>query len=122
MSPVRPGSPSLSVVHRDGTALVLLGGDVDVAAAGPLETEILEQVDDAPAVVVDLSAVAFLDSAGLRLLDHLVGACDRRGAPVRLVAAEGSPARLPIALCGFRDGLLTASSTEALQDLTRARS
>lgn len=111
--------PPLSVVRSGGRAMVRLAGEVDIAAVEALEQEILAEVGGAASVVVDLTAVGFLDSAGLRLLDHVVGECDDRGADVRVVVPEGSPARLPLEVCGFRPGLVVDSVAAALSELSR---
>jgi anti-sigma B factor antagonist len=114
------GLPPLSVVHTAAFALVRLAGDVDLAAADEIEAEILQRTTGAPGVVLDLSAVGFLDSAGLRLLDRVVGECDDRGVGVRVVVPEASPARLPVVVCGFREGLVHGSVAEAIAELPRA--
>lgn len=111
--------PPVSVIRSGGLAVVRLAGDVDIAAAEALEQGIAAESAGAVSVVVDLSAVGFLDSAGLRLLDRVVGDCDDRGAAVRLVVPEGCPARLPLEVCGFRPDLVTDTVTEALAGLPR---
>lgn len=111
--------PPLSVVRTGGRAVVRLAGEVDIAAAEALEREILAEVAGATSVVVDLTAVGFLDSAGLRLLDRVVGECDDRGVASRVVVPPGSPARLPLEVCGFRPGLVVDSVAGALADLPR---
>lgn len=113
------GLPPVSVVRSGGLAMVRLAGDVDIAAAEALERSIVAESAGAASVVVDLSAVGFLDSAGLRLLDRVVGECDDRGATVRLVVPEGCPARLPLEVCGFRAGLVADSVADALAGLPR---
>ena len=111
--------PPVSVVRHGGLAMVRLAGEVDLAAAEALERGIDAETAGATSVVVDLSAVGFLDSAGLRLLDRVVGKCDDRGAAVRLVVPEGCPARLPLDVCGFRPGLVADSVADALAGLPR---
>ena len=65
----------------------------------------------AGAVLIDLTAVSFLDSAGVRLLDALVGDLDDHGTPIRLVVGEtrrrpDDPAavRVPRGSAGHRPG------------------
>ena len=55
---------------------------------------------------LDLSAVTFLDSAGVRLLDNLVQVHEERGAGIRLVAPEHGVARFTLTLCAFRSELI----------------
>jgi anti-anti-sigma factor len=58
--------------RTEGTALVLhVSGEVDLSTAGELEEAVAAALVDQPtALVVDLTDVAFLDSAGLGVLAH----------------------------------------------------
>ena len=54
---------------EDGTPVVSVMGDVDLATAPTLEQTLLGVTDDRPdAVIVDLTACSFLDSKGLGAL------------------------------------------------------
>lgn len=89
-----------------GADLVRLVGEIDMANAPEIGRQIAAQTAAATAVLVDLTAVSFLDSAGVRLLDELVGGlCDRR-TPVRLVVGDSGPVRMTLRLCAFREDLL----------------
>lgn len=58
-----------SVSHQDGIAVVAVGGDVDVATVSTLEEAITEALGAKPtALVIDLTDVEFLASAGLQTL------------------------------------------------------
>lgn len=53
----------------DGTRVVTLRGELDLSSAGPALEELLEEcVESGYHVVIDLSEVDFMDSAGLALL------------------------------------------------------
>ena len=68
--------------------------------------------------MVDLTAVTFLDSSGVRLLDHLVAA--REPDPlVRVVVAATGPVPFTLRLCGFRADLVAGSREEAFAALAR---
>ncbi len=56
--------------QRDGAWVVRLAGDtvLDAASAKQVREGILALLDRAPAIVVDLESVAFLDSAGVGVL------------------------------------------------------
>jgi len=56
--------------QRDGeTHTIGVDGEVDVASAGRVEQELLRiEATDARAIVLDLSALSFIDSTGIRLL------------------------------------------------------
>lgn len=100
-----------------GTALLaVLTGEVDLSNATELEHCIVEATGALPALVVDLTAVSFLDSAGVRLLDHLVAG----SAPdplVRVVVSASGPVPFTLRVCGFRTDLLASSRDEALTGL-----
>jgi anti-sigma B factor antagonist len=102
-----------------GTDLVRLVGEIDLANAPAIGREIVAQTGAAGAVLIDLTAVSFLDSAGVRLLDSLVGAMDERNTPIKLVVGEAGPARMTLQLCAFRDDLLESDLDRAAEDLRR---
>jgi anti-anti-sigma factor len=57
------------VEHADRTTVLGMAGDLDMAAVADAESRLRQAVAGAPArLVVDLSAVTFLDSSGIRLL------------------------------------------------------
>lgn len=91
----------------DGAELVRLVGEIDLANAAELGREIAARTRSARAVLVDLSTVSFLDSAGVRLLDELVGELDERDTPIRFVVGGSGAVRMALRLCAFREELLT---------------
>jgi anti-sigma B factor antagonist len=88
-------SITTSVARHDEIALLTVGGDVDLSTAPTLERAIDAVLMDRPrAFIIDLSAVEFLGSAGLRLL---FAANEKAGIPGRFgVVANNSAARKPI--------------------------
>jgi anti-sigma B factor antagonist len=97
--------------------LVRLVGEIDLANAPAIGREIAVNMNRSGAVLVDLTAVSFLDSAGVRLLDALVGDLDLAGTPIRLVVGETGPARMTLQLCAFRDDLMATDLERAAADL-----
>jgi len=102
-----------------GAELVRFRGEIDVGNSGEIGRAVVRRVGDAGRVLVDLTAVEFLDSAGVRLLDALVGDLLARGAVTRLVVGESGPARTTLRLCAFREELLAADLGRAAADLAR---
>jgi anti-sigma B factor antagonist len=97
--------------------LVRLAGEIDMANAPEIGREIVRQTGRSGAVLIDLTAVSFLDSAGVRLLDALVGDLDQAGTPIRLVVGETGAARMTLQLCAFRDDLLATDLDRAADEL-----
>jgi anti-sigma B factor antagonist len=103
---------------RGDLLLATLTGEIDVSNAADLEARLADAAGELPGLVVDLTAVSFLDSAGVRLLDHLVAS--REPDPqVRVVAAESGPVPFTLRLCAFRPDLLATRRDEALAALAR---
>jgi len=73
---------------RDGdTHFVSLLGELDIAGAPGLEQELLRvEASDAPAIVIDLGELEFIDSTGIRML---LMAADRCQGPRRLTILRG---------------------------------
>ena len=103
--------------HVGRANLIRLTGEIDLANAHLIGRRIVAHVVDAGAVLIDLTAVSFLDSAGVRLLDTLVGDFDDRGTPIRIVVGETGAARMTLQLCAFRDDLLTTDLHQAAADV-----
>ncbi len=80
MSSHPPGEPRREAIFR-------CEGDLDFRAAGPLRTALLEAIKRAPGpLVIDLSAVDFIDSSGLSLLTEAARAT---GQQVRRLCLRG---------------------------------
>jgi anti-anti-sigma factor len=107
------------VTSERGCAIVRLHGDVDHLNAEQMEREALTGTRAAAGVVIDLSPVTFLDSAGLRCLDRVVAAFVQRQAQVRVVAPAEGMVRFTLDLIGFPPELLASSVDEALGELDR---
>jgi len=107
----------VTFARRQDVAVVRLSGEIDLANAPGIGRAIVSGVSRAGAVLIDLTAVTFLDSAGVRLLDALVGDLDDHGTAVRLAVGEAGPARLTLQLCAFRDDLLATDPERAADEL-----
>ncbi|MFI6784691.1 STAS domain-containing protein [Micromonospora sp. NPDC050276] len=107
-----------TIRSEQGCEVVRLHGEIDHGNAELVERDVLAATRAAAGVVIDLSGVTFLDSAGLRCLDHLVTAFRNRQAPVVVVAPDQGVVRFTLDLIGFLPGLLTSSVDDALAELT----
>lgn len=93
---------TLRQLPDEGGVRVLRGeGELDVATVPPLLDGSAELVAGARGVVLDLTAVTFCDSSGVRLVDRLSREASRAGAPYRVVAPAGSPSRRVLELVGL---------------------
>ena len=93
----------VTTTEQDGTVTLTVAGEIDMTSA-PVLRRALDQAPARGRLVVDLSAVRFLDSAGVRVLyDHL----DRR--PELVVSADAVVLRI-LDLTGLSD-LLTVHVT-----------
>jgi anti-sigma B factor antagonist len=63
-----PTGFSISTSDRDGRAVVVIRGELDLATAPDLDTVLTERLDTGQDVVVDLRELEFMDSTGLRVL------------------------------------------------------
>jgi len=94
------------VTEPDGLAHELVGtitvirlvGDIDAANADELAARAVALSRDARAVVLDLSATTYLDSAGLRLIDTVGRTCGPRGTPLAALVPKGSVVRRVVEL------------------------
>jgi anti-sigma B factor antagonist len=69
-----------------------LEGEIDMSNAGELGAAITARVtSEAVAVVLDLGAVDYLDSAGIHVVFELRERLSRRGQEIRLVVPSDSP-------------------------------
>jgi anti-sigma B factor antagonist len=112
------GNEWVTVSRLGGADLVRLAGEIDMANAPAIGQEIAARTAASSAVLIDLTAVSFLDSAGVRLLDTVVGALGERRTPVRLVVPPTGPVRLTLQLCAFREDLLVTDLGAAADAVT----
>jgi anti-sigma B factor antagonist len=86
--------PDFSIaVERDGGSgptAVHVTGEIDMATADRLDAALRGELASAP-VRLDLAAVTFMDSSGIRLLDALLRDCEREGWDLS-IGAELAPA------------------------------
>ena len=111
---------STAVERRDDVTVLTIDGVVDLANAPTLEELLTELLEDGPAaVVMDLTAVTFLASVGLRILAETH---ERLGGSHRFaVVATGPVTARPIQLTRLDEFLaLYPSVDEALAGLRDA--
>ena len=109
-----PGDVTVHVADDHGVRVLRISGELDIAVAPGLLPRVPELVGGAQAVVLDLAAVTFFDSAGVRLVDHLARECGRADVRFSVVATPGTtPARV-LDIVGFGPPLVTPDLAAAL--------
>ena len=120
MAVSEPDPITTSVAHRDGVAVVSIGGEIDLSTAPAFEAVITEALEeDPPALVIELSEVIFMASVGLRIL---AATQEKVGKSIQLaVVADNPAASRPMQLTGL-DKLISLYPTldEALTALDGA--
>jgi anti-sigma B factor antagonist len=94
----------LNVSVREGVVIVGLRGDLDVTGAADAEAAIMTLVARGPSLIIDMSALDFLDCCSLRALLRVQGLARRGGvvlaAPqrhvLRLLALTGNDEAFPM--------------------------
>lgn len=110
-----------SVSHDDGVAVLAVSGEIDLATIPAFEAAIAEALNQRPtALIVDLSAVDFLASAGLQAL--VATHENVSGEAGFAVVADGPATSRPIELTGLAQILsLHASLDDAKAAVTGSR-
>jgi anti-anti-sigma factor len=94
-----PDSITTLVADHDGVSVVSVSGEIDLVTAPALEQAIGSVVAEGPtALVIDLSAVEFLGSVGLKIL---AATYEKLGTTDFGVVARGPATRRPIHLTGL---------------------
>jgi anti-sigma B factor antagonist len=91
-----------ALANRDGVAVLSVAGEIDLATAPALDAAITEALSrDPSALVIELSGVEFMASAGLQLL---IATQEKLSETTRLaVVANGPATSRPIQLTGLDD-------------------
>jgi anti-anti-sigma factor len=115
-----PADPALELRRIDEVPVARLRGEVDRGRKEQLARALAAAVKPPDrGLVLDLSAVEYLDSAGVHLLHELMLALDERGQSLRVVARPGAPVLRVLALVDLERRVpLDSSVDEAVAALT----
>ena len=89
-----------------GVVVATVSGEVDMLTAPNLRAVVTAELDDCKVLVLDLSGVGFLGSAGLAVLVEAAHEAERRQVELRLVA-NGRSVRRPLEITGLDEVLTT---------------
>lgn len=80
----------LTTSSGGGVRVLALAGDVDAALGAELREAVAEALEDgSTGIVLDVTAVTFLDGAAVAVLTAAQQRCDDAQLPLRVVAGEG---------------------------------
>ena len=85
---------NVDVQRRDGTAVLSLSGELDLASAPRLDEALFECEDGAPTILLDLRGLTFMDSSGLRVILAADARARSRGGRLMLVPGPPSVQRV----------------------------
>ena len=112
---------SFVVDRRDDVAIGTLTGEVDLSNAMELEGLITDAVPNTVrGVVLDLSGVSYVDSAGVRLLLSLAGRLRWRGQDLVLAAPPDSRCRRVLSMVGVGSKVMLETNLDAAVSRLRA--
>jgi anti-anti-sigma factor len=92
---------TLRVRERGGIVIAVVEGEIDLSNAGILRTELTAAVSNAArGLVIDLSALEFLDSSGVHMLYDVADRLATRQQRFAVVIPADAPPRRAIELSG----------------------
>ena len=95
-------SAHVDALTEEGDVRLVLSGEIDLGNAAAVEEQLVAGITNHTVRVwLDLGAVDYLDSAGLRVLFHLVDRLSTLQIAATLVAPLDSPSRRVIELSGL---------------------
>jgi anti-sigma B factor antagonist len=108
----------LEIERVDGVPIAHLSEDIDAANVGAVRQQLAEALGpDALALVIDLSDVRYLDSAGIDMLLRLSDRLGHRRAKLFLVIPEKSQLKRLVALVGLPEVIVIhPTRSAALQE------
>jgi len=94
--------PNVTIAADDGVVVASLSGEIDLSNAAEITDALLGGVpNEALGLVIDLSEVSYLDSAGVRMLAELDHRLGWRAQVLRVVAPEASRSRRVLEIAGL---------------------
>lgn len=82
------------VTNVNGAAVVALTGDVDLQTSPTVRHQLLESLEKYPQIVVDLSAVNYIDSSGVASLVEAFQVSRRKGTSFALANVSAAAMRV----------------------------
>ena len=87
--------------RHEGTVAAIVEGEMDTSTVGEVAVKLRRLAENRlHRIVIDLSAVTYLDSAGINLLYAVSGELEARQQVLHLVVAQGSPIERMLRIVG----------------------
>jgi anti-anti-sigma factor len=103
----------INFTTRDGAVIARVTGEIDISNAEEVSTAVTDAApNEALGVVLDLTDVAYLDSAGIQLIYRLTQDLTARGQSLRLVIPDVSPVDDALRLAGIKDRIEVADAVD----------
>lgn len=107
-------APRAELGRRGPFVTARLHGDLDIANVEEVRLDILDAMPgDAHGLIVDLSSVRYVDSAGVHMLFELVRRLDARRQKTAVVVADGSPVATLLKITNVSDAIPVCTTVEA---------
>jgi anti-anti-sigma factor len=109
------------IEREDRTVVAVVTGEVDMSNAASVREQIAESVTpDDDALVLDLSDLSFIDSAGLHSVIQLGTVLDERRQQLRICVPHGSPIGRAIEIIGLPREISVHSDRGEAMEAVRA--
>ena len=106
--------PNVTIAADDGVVVASLSGEIDLSNAAEITDALLGGIpNEALGLVIDLSEVSYIDSAGVRMLAELDHRLGWRAQTLRVVAPEESRSRRVLEIAGLERVLSIDFTVEA---------
>jgi stage II sporulation protein AA (anti-sigma F factor antagonist) len=110
------------VSQQGAVAIAEVRGEVDMANSIQFTDEILGKVsDDTTALVVDLTELEYIDSAGVRSLFEIASALRMRDQFLAIAVVEGSPLRSVLKVTQIEDVATVCPTRDAAVELAKMK-
>jgi anti-sigma B factor antagonist len=101
----------VDVVHLDGSAEVVVTGELDIGTSGTLRRELGAVLGNGVPVMLDLAHVSFMDSSGLNVLVEASNVLNGLGQPDVWIRTASPQVRRVLSLTGLEHMLEAGADT-----------
>jgi anti-anti-sigma factor len=103
---------TVTVERRDEATLARVAGELDMSNAETVRERLLEAAGERGPLILDFTAVEYLDSAWIAAMDRLARAVPAERGGLRLVCPPGAPSRRALEVTGVGQVLPLHDSVE----------